>query len=66
MHDMTKFYINGEWVEPVIPYKMEFHNPSSDEVCGYMGLGSVADVDKAIIAAINAFSTFSTTTKKDK
>ena len=66
MHDMTKFYINGEWVEPVIPNKMEVHNPSSDEVCGHISLGSAADVDKAVIAANNAFSTFSATTKKDR
>ena len=66
MHDMTKFYINGEWVDPVTPRLMEVHNPSSGEICGHISLGDAKDVDKAVLAANAAFNSFSNTSKKER
>lgn len=66
MRDMTKFYINGEWIDPVTPNLMNVYNPATDQVCGQISMGGAADVDKAVIAANNAFASFSLTSKEER
>ena len=61
MQDYLKFYINGEWVDPVEPRTLEIENPATEETYARISLGSKADVDKAVAAAKNAFKTFSQT-----
>lgn len=61
MQDYLKFYINGEWVDPVEPRVLEVENPATEETYARISLGSKADVDKAVAAAKNAFKTFSQT-----
>tara|TARA_B100000678_G_scaffold84270_1_gene70020 strand:+ start:9443 stop:10864 length:1422 start_codon:yes stop_codon:yes gene_type:complete len=61
MKDYTKFYINGEWVDPVEPRTIEVENPATEEPFAKISLGSSADVDKAVAAAKAAFATFSQT-----
>ena len=59
MRNMTQFYINGEWVDPIKPNTCNVYNPSNGEVCGQISIGSSADVDIAVDAANQAFNTFS-------
>mgnify|MGYP006088563869 FL=1 len=66
MRDMTQFYINGEWIDPVTPNLMNVYNPATDEVCGKISMGGAADVDKAVIAANKAFASFSLTSKEER
>lgn len=66
MRDYLKFYINGEWVDPVEPKSAEVINPATEEVSGHISLGSVADVDRAVAAARAAFPSWSTTTPKER
>ncbi|HKT54111.1 MAG TPA: aldehyde dehydrogenase family protein [Caulobacteraceae bacterium] len=61
MREYLKFYIDGEWVEPVAPRRLDVQNPATEETCGRISLGAAADVDKAVAAARRAFATWSRT-----
>ena len=50
MREHTKFYINGKWVDPVTPRTLEVLDPSTEEACATISLGSEADVDLAVAA----------------
>ncbi len=56
-----KFYINGQWVKPVGTDTAEITNPATEEVVARVALGSEADVDAAVMAARNAFDSWSQT-----
>ena len=64
MLDKKYFYINGEWVAPKKPKEIEVINPSTEKSCAVISLGDVDDVDVAVIAAKNAFESWSFTTKE--
>ncbi|MFN7178580.1 aldehyde dehydrogenase family protein [Hyphomonas sp.] len=61
MKEYLKFYIDGAWVDPVTPRKLEVENPATEENFAVISLGSAADVDKAVAAAKRAFPSFSQT-----
>ena len=63
MRDHLKFYINGEWVDPVEPRIVDVENPATEKVAGRIALGSAADVDKAVKAAREAFPAWSRTSR---
>ncbi|OYX46593.1 MAG: aldehyde dehydrogenase family protein [Alphaproteobacteria bacterium 32-64-14] len=64
MRDYLKFYINGEWVDPVTPRVLDVQNPATEEAYARISIGSKADVDKAVAAAKAAFPAFAATTKE--
>jgi len=66
MKNQLKFYIDGQWVDPVVPKTLDVINPSNEEVIAQISMGSKADVDKAVVAARRAFETFSQTTKAER
>ena len=66
MRKMLKFYIDGQWLDPVHANPFEVINPASEEVCGYISLGSSEDVDKAVAAANRAAIDFARTTREDR
>src|SRR5579863_2972648 len=66
MREYLKFYIDGQWVDPVAPRKMDVINPANEGVAGQISAGSAADVDKAVAAAKKAFVTFSQTSREDR
>ena len=66
MRDYLKFYIDGQWVDPVEPRQLDVINPATEAVCGHISLGSAADVDKAVAAARKAFRTWSRTTREER
>ena len=51
MREYLKFYIDGQWVDPVSPKTLDVINPATEQVAGKISLGSAADVDKAVKAA---------------
>jgi len=63
---LLKFYINGEWVDPLSTDKMPVLNPASAEQVGEVVLGNDADVDRAVAAAQAAFEHYSQTSKGDR
>ncbi|MDY6871202.1 MAG: aldehyde dehydrogenase family protein [Actinomycetota bacterium] len=66
MREYLKFYIDGQWVEPLRPNALEVENPTTEEVSGRIALGSSADVDLAVSAARRAFATWSQTTREER
>ena len=66
MREHTKFYINGKWVDPVTPKTLEVLDPSTEEACATISLGSEADVDLAVAAAKAAFDSFSQTSVEER
>jgi aldehyde dehydrogenase (NAD+) len=66
MRDYLKFYIDGQWVDPITPKTAEVINPATEAVSGTISLGSPADVDKAVAAARRAFATFGESTVQER
>ncbi len=66
MRAYTKFYIDGQWVEPAKAKTLDVINPANEEVCGKISMGSATDVDHAAKAARKAFATFSLTTREQR
>jgi len=66
MRDWLKFYIDGQWVDPVTPRAVDVINPATEEPCGRISLGSAADVDKAVAAACRAADAYAATTREQR
>jgi len=59
--NMTRFYIDGAWVEPLSTNRMGVENPATEEMVAEVALGSEADADRAIMAARAAFDAWTVT-----
>jgi aldehyde dehydrogenase (NAD+) len=66
MREGLRFYINGEWVDPMRPRVVDVINPATEKAIGRVSLGSAADVDRAVAAARIAFATYSQTSKAER
>ncbi len=66
MREHLKFYIDGEWVDPVAGRILDVENPATAQVAGRIALGSSSDVDRAVCAARKAFETFSQTSREER
>ncbi len=64
--NITRFYINGAWVEPVSVNRMGVENPATEEIVAEVALGSEADADRAIMAARAAFDGWTVTPVADR
>ncbi|RUV11554.1 aldehyde dehydrogenase family protein, partial [Mesorhizobium sp. M7A.T.Ca.TU.009.01.3.1] len=58
MSHNLQFYIDGAWVDPVVPNTLDVIDPSNEDAFAQISLGSKADVDKAVAAAKRAFNSF--------
>ena len=63
MHNLTKFYIGGRWIEPLSSATLPVMNPATEAQIGTVAMGNAADVDRAVAAAKAAFEAFSATSK---
>ncbi|UVW34725.1 aldehyde dehydrogenase family protein [SAR92 clade bacterium H455] len=59
MKDLRKFYINGQWVEPLQAHDLAVENPATEESVAIISLGAAGDVDLAVAAAKAAFPIYS-------
>ena len=66
MRDKLQFYINGAWVESDSSEKIEVINPANEELVGHVSAGTKSDIDKAVKAANQAFTTYQHTSKNDR
>lgn len=66
MNKFAKFYIAGQWVDPIEPRTAAVINPATEEPTAEISMGSRADVDRAVRAAQEAFPTYSQTSTKAK
>jgi aldehyde dehydrogenase (NAD+) len=53
--NMLKFYINGQWVDPISTNRMGVENPATEEIVCEVAMGNTEDADRAILAARAAF-----------
>lgn len=66
MRIYDKFYINGQWVTPVGKKSDEVTNPATGEVSAKVPYGNVEDVNAAVSAAKNAFTSWSQTSAAER
>lgn len=66
MVDYSKFYIDGQWVDPRGTQSLDVINPATEESCGRIVLGNREDVDLAVAAAKRAFETYSQTSRGER
>ena len=66
MRDYLKFFIDGQWVDPVELRVLEVENPATERACGRIAIGSSADVDRAVTAARAAFTSWSQSSREDR
>jgi aldehyde dehydrogenase (NAD+) len=64
MYECKKFYVNGQWVDPIAAEEMTVINPATEEAVAVVALGGAADVDLAVKAARAAFESFSNTSRE--
>ena len=61
-----KFYIDGAWVDPVVPKTIEVINPANEEAYTKISGGSAADVDRAVKTARAAFPRWSLSSREER
>ena len=66
MKDKLQFYINGSWVDSESNEKIEVINPANEEIIGHVTAGTKGDIDRAVAAALEAFSSFQHTSKEER
>ncbi|MFB3078791.1 MAG: aldehyde dehydrogenase family protein, partial [Lysobacterales bacterium] len=66
MRIYDKFYINGQWVEPIGQGTNEVINPANGEISATVPYGNAEDVDAAVSAARNAFASWSQTSAAER
>ena len=66
MANHLKFYIDGQWVDPLGSETIEVINPSDESVIGSISAGTKEDIDLAVAAAKNAFETFGFSSKEER
>ncbi|HEY4794680.1 MAG TPA: aldehyde dehydrogenase family protein [Mycobacterium sp.] len=66
MREYLKFYIDGQWVDPLRPNPFDVENPATEQISGKISLGSAADVDAAVKAARRAFVDWSQSTREQR
>jgi len=65
--DLTsKFYIGGQWVDPIDARLADVINPATEAPVARVALGSAADVDRAVAAARAAFAGYARTTPAER
>lgn len=63
---LGQFFINGEWIPALASETVAVTNPATEEVIAHIAMGGVADVDAAVTAARDAFSSWSLTTPEHR
>ena len=66
MKDKLDFYINGQWVQSESSETIEVINPANEKIIGHVAAGTKEDINKAVIAASNAFQKFQYSSKDDR
>ena len=66
IEEKKNFYIDGQWVQPSTPNDFEVIDPSTEEVCAIISLGSESDTNLAVEAAKKSFSAWWNISKEKK
>jgi aldehyde dehydrogenase (NAD+) len=65
-YEYRKFYVDGQWIDPVEPKDFPVINPATEVPAGVISLGSAKDVDRAVAAARRAFESFAQTSREER
>lgn len=66
MKDLRKFYVDGEWVDPIFANDLAVENPATEELVATISMGAMADVNRAVAAAKHAFPSYSRTSVDER
>ena len=66
MLDKRKFYIDGQWVDPLVPNDLEVINPATERPVAVISMGTAADIDRAVAAARRTFPAYSMTSADER
>ncbi len=66
MRTYDKFYINGQWVNPIGQGTSDVVNPANGEISARVPVGNAEDVEAAVAAAKEAFKTWSQTSAAER
>ncbi|WP_425044429.1 aldehyde dehydrogenase family protein [Primorskyibacter sp. S87] len=66
MIEKREFYINGKWAAPSAPNDFNVIDPSTEEPCAVISLGSEADTNKAVAAAKAALAGWMATSPEER
>ena len=66
IEEKRNFYIDGQWVKPSQINNLEVIDPSTEEVCAVISLGSEKDTNDAVKAATHSFESWWETSKEKK
>ena len=66
IEEKRNFYIDGEWVKPFQTNDLEVIDPSTEEICAIISLGTEKDTNDAVMAAKNSFESWWGTNKEKK
>ena len=66
IEEKKDFYIDGKWVKPSKSNDLEVIDPSTEELCAIISLGSEKDTNLAVEAAKNSFESWWNTPKEKK
>ncbi|MBU2327156.1 MAG: aldehyde dehydrogenase family protein, partial [Alphaproteobacteria bacterium] len=66
MSKHLKFFIDGAWVDPIVPAVLDVSDPATEEPFTTISVGAKADVDRAVAAAKAAFTSFSQTDRAER
>ena len=61
-----KIFIDGEWVEPEASETLEVINSTTEEAMGTIPACTAADADRAVVAARDAFESWSQTSREER
>ena len=64
--DRRQFYIDGAWVDPAVANDFDVINPSTEQACAVISLGSEADTNAAVAAAKAAFPAWAATPVQER
>lgn len=57
MSHALQFFIDGDWVDPIVPARLAVIDPATEEAFAEIAIGGPQDVDRAVSAARRAFDT---------
>ncbi|MFZ5619284.1 MAG: aldehyde dehydrogenase family protein [Pseudomonadota bacterium] len=66
MRDLTKFYIDGKWVDAHGRGRLDVINPATEAPFATIALGDETDVDRAVKAARQAFDGYAATSVAER
>ena len=66
MENKKNFYINGKWVSPKSKEEIKVIDPATEENCAVITLGNKDDVNDAVNAAKNAYSSWAFSSKDER